>query len=352
MSDFAAEVAVGFLPQTATGTFNTTLAGISTSWTAAQGLLLGDSQQGIKESGLALTLGRGTRDKPFLGSTFTRSLSDFLAAEVATFTFAFPFCGNRATVSGAPADADAQALAGLEAVLQGAGMSGGAWAGASVGYQYVFASGLDPVSALVYVNGNRIQIRDCQCSLSIDLTPGDIPICTATIEGTVDAHAAGDVPATLTYGEQASVSAPVVEGVAHTWDIARGWSEATLSVTPTFEEIPDSNQTPAIRNRATGRETEWTATIFADDAHTEAKIYEYTQLINESQAIMDQISFLIGTVMADTLPAEAVGVIMPYPELVEMTPTVLGDQAAYEITTRARGDSGGSGNDELEFNFQ
>ena len=56
--------------------------------------------------------------------------------------------------------------------------------------------------------------------------------------------------------------------------------------------------------------------------------------------------------MADTFPAEALGVVLPLPELIDSTPAFLGDFAANSITLNARGDSAGGGNDELELNFQ
>src|SRR3990172_6906205 len=97
MPKYAFELAAGFMPQVDEATYNATLEAITTAWAGTAGLLLGDPESGIGESGLSLTIGRSKRDKAFLAGSFTRSLADFLKAEVPSFEFSFPFCGSRAT---------------------------------------------------------------------------------------------------------------------------------------------------------------------------------------------------------------------------------------------------------------
>jgi len=348
MAKFDFEVAVAFATQTAEGTYNATLDAISTSLTYAEGLLLGDPESGVRESGLSLTLGRKKRDKAFVGSSFTRSLSDFLAAEVRTFTFATTFCGNRANASTPAVDADAEPIPGLDALLEGAGLSGGAW-GSGVGWQYAFSS-TNPISALIYYFGNRLELLDCRCALSILFEPQSIPILTATIEvGSVKEHSLPGygVPATLTYGEQQSVSAPVIQAVANTWREARGFSTATLGITPTFTEIPDSNAATGVVKEQEDREVTFEGTLFADDTTDEG--HEYEQLTAEAIATLDPISFLVGDAMTDGNPVKAVGIVINDPEPDEVTIANLGTKAAHDVKLIARS---ATANTELEINFQ
>lgn len=351
MAKFDFGVAVAFATQTAEGTYNATLDGITTSLTAAQGLVLGEASAGVRKSGLSLGFGRKMEDKAFIGTTFTKPISNFLLAEVPTFTFVMPFCGNRVTVAGAPADADAIPITGLDALLEGMGMVGTAW-GSGVGHQYVFASP-EPISALIYYFGNRVELLDCRVAGSILFESASYPKLTATVEvGSVKDHSLPGygVPATLTYGEQASVSAPTIVSAANTWREARGFSTATLNITPSFETIGDCNAATGEVKEMEDRETTFDATIFADDTTDEG--HEYEQLTADAEGTLDQLSFLVGDVMADTEAAKAVGIIMPLPEPSEATIANLGTKAAHDINLTARGAAAGSGNDELEINFQ
>ncbi len=346
MGEYTSEIAVAFAKQTGTGTYNAGLDAITTTLLASDGLLLGDAESGIKGSGLSLTLGRSKRDKAFVAGSFTRSISDFLKAEVRTFTFAVPFCGNRANASGPPVDGDAIPLIGIDALLSGCGLVGTAW-GSGVGHSYVYGSP-DPISALVYYNGNRLELMDCRVANAIALNVGSVAILTGTIEvGSIKDHAAAALPSTLTYGEQQTVSAPVTEGIAHQWQDSRGYLDAVLSLIPEFEVIPDSNLTPPERRRQVGRETSLSGTLFADSAVD--KKYEYDQMIETVQANLDQMSFLIGTVMSGTDPVDAWQMLMPDPELDESGPNSGGDLATNVIKVVARGTAG---DDEIELIFQ
>jgi hypothetical protein len=347
MAVFNAEYLVAFATQTDTDAYDPTLDAIAGTIIASDGLLLGDAESGVKGSGLDLTLGRSFRDKAFVSGTFTRSISDFLKAEVRTFTFALPWVGNRALATATPVDGDAVPLAGMDALLEGAGMVGTAW-GAGVGHSYVFGSP-QPISALVYHSGNRLELMNCRCSLAIDFEVGGIPILTATVEvGSIKDHALANIPGSTTYGPQQTVSAEVVEGISNDWGDTRGFSEATLAITPTFEDIPDSNQTPAVRIRQTDREVQFSGTLYADDTSDDG--YEYSQMIEPTQANLDQLSFQVGASMVDdSTPAKAIQVLMPDPELDEMTPVPLGDLAGNTVTLNARGTAG---DDELEIIFR
>lgn len=344
MAKFSHEVAFGLMPQSAEGTFNATLDAIAGTWSYTQGLLLGDPSAGARESGLSLGLGRGRRDKALIGSSFTRSLSDFLRADVPTLELTVPYCGNRNAASSPPVDADATPIAGLDALLQGAGLVGGAW-GSGVGWRYVFGSTL-PVSCLVYYNGNRLELLDCRVAFSIAFEPASIPILTAQVAvGSIKDHALAALP-TLTYGPQATISAPSIVAVGNGWGDTRGFSELTLEVAQTFEDFPDSNALTGIVKEQSDRETRIAATLFADD--TTDKGYEYAQLVETNQANLDPLSFTVGPAMVATVPATAVRVTVPDPELVAVDLEPLGTKAGYTVELLGRGTVG---NDELELYF-
>ena len=347
MAKFDFEVAVAFAKQVDDTTYNAGLDAITTTLVASDGLVLGDPDSGVRETGLSLTLGRSKKDKAFVGASFTRSLSDFLKAEVRTFSFSTVFCGNRGTASTPPVDADATPIAGIDALLSGCGLVGAA-DGGGVGWLYEFGSP-EPISALIYYFGNRLELLSCRTACSISFTPGSVPILNATVEvGSVKEHSVPGygVPATLTYGDQQSVSAPVIETVAHTWREARGFSEATLNITPTFEEIGDSNATDGIVKEQSNRDVTFEGTIFADDTTDEG--HEYEQLTASDIATLDPLSFTVGDAMTDGSVVKAFKVEIDDPEPDEVTIANLGTKAAHSVNLTARS---ATANKELQLTF-
>jgi hypothetical protein len=361
MAKFDFEVAVAFGTQDAEGSYNDALDAITTSLTANEtpgadsqpaGLILGDPEAGVRETGLSLTLGRSKKDKAFVGSSFTRSLSDFLKAEVRTFTFAFPFCGNRADASGPPIAADATPFPAMDALLEGSGLVG--VTDAQPGWKYTFGSP-NPISALIYYFGNRLELLDCRCALSILFEPGSIPVATATIEvGSIKDHSLPGygVPATLTYDvagvtAQQAVSAPVIQAVANTWREARGFSTAILGITPTFADIPDSNATTGVVKEQENREVTFEGTLFADDTTDEG--HEYEQMTASDIATLDPLSFQVGDDMSGTDAVKAFEITIPDPEPDEVTIANLGTKAAHDVKLIARG---ATANSEFELLFR
>lgn len=357
MAKFNFGVAVAFGAQAAEGSYNDALDAVAATLSFSEtpgadtkkaGLLLGAAGNGVRDSGLALSVGRGSAIKGFLGSTFTRPLSDFLKAEIPTFTFAFPFVGNRADAAATPVDADATPLDGIDALLEGAGLLGAAW-GSGVGWSYKFASPA-PMSALVYYNGNRLELLDCRCVWDIDYPLGTIPIATVAVSvGSIKERTLAALP-TLTFGEQASVTAPKVETVGNQWQDVRGFSEGALAIGPNIEDIGDSNAAGGFVKEQTDREVKFEGTLYGDD--TVDKGYEYSQIIAAAEAALDQLSWQVGANMTGNNPAEAIQVLMPFPELNEKSIEALGTRAGYGVELVARGTAAGGGNDELEIIFR
>lgn len=352
MAKFDFDVAVAFAAQSGE-TYDPTLDAISATLSGDpdgtdDGLLLGDPESGIGESGLSLTYAPDRRDKGVVAGSFTRPLSDWLKLQVPTFSFSFPFCGNRGTTTATPVDADFTPLTGVDAILQGAGMVGTAAAG--TGWIYNFGAA-EKFSSLVYFFGNRLELQSCQCSsLSIEFTPGSIPVATAEIvvgsvkDPTDDSFAAVSLP-TLDYGAQASVSAPVIESVGHSWQNSKGFQSLTLTITPATELVPDSNEPNGETSEQTGRESTIEATLFADDAD---QVHELKQAFATSAGDLDALSFTVGTAASGSDPALAFSVLALQPELVDGTPDKLGSKAGNQVNLILRG---ATANSELSLNF-
>ena len=246
------------------------------------GLVIG-SPVGVRESGLTLTMGRRSADKSIIGSSLTRPLSDLEAAEVRSLTFAFPFCGNRDDVAVTPVDSDFTPLVGVDAILASVGMLGAA-DGGGVGWLYKFTNPLpQPMSVLIYYFGNRLELLSCRTSsLVITCAPGTLPTAVATIEvGSVKDPttlnpAVAALP-TLTAPDQLNVRAPITESVAHTWNVARGYSSNVLTIAQNIVDIPDSNAVGGFVKEVDGRTTSLQSTVFVDDADT-GETFELGQL--------------------------------------------------------------------------
>jgi hypothetical protein len=352
MAKYDFEAAVAFATQTAEGTFDPTLDAITTTLTASDGLILGASGNGVGDTGIDFGLGRSSTDaSPFSGS-FTRAISSFLKAEVPTFTFAFPFVGNRADAATPVVDADCTPMPGFDALLEGVGMVGIASVTTpTVGWSYTFGSPF-PISCLLHISGNRFELLDCRCTLSINFTAGEIPVATATIAvGSIKDHSAAAVPTTLTYDvagvtAQSSVSAPSVVSVAHDWQDTRGFQTLTLDIAPNIEDIPDSNTSTGITKEASDRTTTISGTMFEDD--TADKIMGYTQITAAAVGTLDQLDFTVPPVATDGNPVKAVQIIAPYPEAQTYGYTKLGTKSGGDVSLILRGSAA---NDELEINF-
>jgi hypothetical protein len=370
MAKVAFDIAVGFATQAdevtyadGVGASSADLDGISGTWggdpdTTDEGLLLGDPESGIGESGLSFSVGRRSRDKAVLAGSFTRPISDWLAAEVRTFSFSFPFVGSkRTTTVTTPVDADFPLGVGADAIMEAFGFQGAAW-GAGVGHSYKFdtANAL-PISALIYYYGNRLELLNCRGkTLSIEYTPGGIAVATAEFAvGSIKDPALTDVPLSavalpaLTYGQQADVNTPPVESVAHAWQNTRGFQSLTLTVNNTVDDIPDSNAVDGIVKETSAREVTIEAELFVDGTG-EGEVYELEQAFADAVGDLDALSFTVGTPeTTGLLPAVAHTVSIPTPELDETEPGKFGSKAGNTVSLIARA---ATANDELEIIFK
>lgn len=297
--DFGLAVAVG-VQGSGLGTVNATIKALSGSLALADGLVLGDPSGGAGETGIGLALTREERDAVDVSGSFTRQPGTFLSESgELTIVCALRGAGNNAT--GTPVDGDmslATYYPGLDALLKASGLTGGAW-GSGVGHQYVPASAV-PVTVKVWegASGSSVNnawvLMDCFASVSIDFTPGDVPIATFTLQiGSVESFSAGIALPTFSYGTVASVSSPVVKNVGAAWGPAdaRGFSELTVEVSPELEETPDSNAVNGATVRQTGRSVTISGTFYSEDSDTD---FERAKLIGTT-APTEDLTFTVGS---------------------------------------------------------
>jgi hypothetical protein len=352
------DVAAAFAVQVAEGDYEDNLDTISATLqgdpdNTDDGLVLGDAESGEGGSGLSLTLGRTNRPKAVVGASFTRDISDFLRLDVPTFSFSWPFCGNRAdTHATTVADADFQPSVGVDGILEAAGLAGTTWDG-GIGYTYE-PGGTNLMSALIYYYGNRLELLDCRVSsMSVNYTPGSIAIATAeiavgSVKDPADNTATTQALPDLTYGPQSSVSAPVIESINNVWSQDRGFSSLTLTVNNTIEEIPDSNAVAGRVFEISAQEFLIDATLFVDDDGDD-EVFALNQALATANGDLSEFSFTVGTAQTSTSsPATAHKISLLDPELITTGPTKLGTKAGNVISLVGRS---ATANSEFDLTF-
>lgn len=344
MAKFIREFAIAFAPQVADGTFNATLDAITTTLTVTDGLLLGASGEGEADSGIDFEIEREEEPRSTLPGAFTRPIGLFVR-RAASISFSVPFCGNRATLSGAPADGEFIPITGVNALLQASGLVGTAW-GAGVGHRYIFGA-LVKASCLLFANGVRYELLDCVVdTLEIELPPNGFAVATFEISvGSIKEAVEGAIPTTLTFGAQATVRQPIVELAGNTWGQVRGWTELTFSVENEVEDTPDSNAPTGLIPERSDRTTSIEAILYADTADED---FEYVQLGADASGALSQITFTIGTPGIAAGLALAFRLIAAQPVATALKPVAINDKAGAEVTLELHHDTA---NSELELIF-
>lgn len=271
----------------------------------SDGLVLGDTDSGVGESGISLTLGRNFDEKGDVAGSFTRLFDDFLNGASETFSFAFPIAGNRSTPGPAAVDADFQVAIGIRAIYSCCGLVGQAWGG-GLGQEYVPAN-TSFTSALVFDSGTVYAIIDMAGNLDFDLTAGEKGVQTGTFTAKLDVDSSGGAFAfpTLNFGAQQTESPPSVKEVANVFGgQSRGFGSLSVAINNEIEEVADSNAVDGLRIEQAGREISFSTVMDVDDADI---TFDFDNLV-AAAAQTDIITFQLGDVNADdgTDPAEAV----------------------------------------------
>ena len=338
-----------FLNQTTLGTFNTSVPDIGAGSDSnsidntTDGAVIGLDGVGIGDSGISLSLGKELIEKAVVAGSYTRGFADYISRTVESFSIEIPLKGNGKTTTATPVAADFTPDLGIAALFRAAGLDGN-----EVGATWAYTPlGAEIISGAVYLgnqagNGIKIEGRDIIAkSLELKFTPGEIGSALFNLGGIVnDINESGSWPATpFNYGNQASLSAPIIQGVGFTWGPdtpaarALGFSDLTISVSLKTEEIKAANLTPGTLTRQTGRTITVSGTF---DAESSEALYETDQLAADAIANAEQLTFLVGTAATGSDTANAYQIDIDDPEVVSLEPGKTSNSADWTFSAIAR----------------
>lgn len=341
--DFALGVAIGV--QSAYGTINTTIRDLTGALATANGIVLGDADAGVGQSGITFDQERIEKALAPVTASFTKQAPSFIRIDP-VLEIAVPFGGARNAASNPVVDADmdlATHWPGMFGLLRGSWGAGAAWGG-GVGHQWLPAS-LVPFTAKIWVGGTSgdafctsYVLQDCFADLDIDFTPGGIAVATFKIGGTRALRTGAVTIPTFNYGTQASVSAPTVDSAAFTWGPSRGFIDLKLSVVNQIQEFADSNVVGGISKRQASREISIAGTIYSDSADQD---YEDTRL-EATTAPTDDATFTIGDAATATNPVNAYFLSLNNLNVTKNSPEKVGPLLARKIEASCTGPTANS----------
>ena len=281
------------------GIINDTIRDLGTTLGVADGIILGDKGSGVGESGITFpNLSTIVREVAQVTSSFTQSADAYLREAAEGLAITFPLQGNGA--SSTPATDEAQPDAGIEAILGAAGLAG-ASGDVTPDYKFTPSASIEYATVKVWVGDLSFVFQDCLVdTLAIAFTPGAAALITANIKvGSIPAVPADGIGAlTLTYGTQASLASPVVEGMAFAaFGETRGFEDLTVTITNGIEEFGDSNvATTGIRQSQKDRIITVDGRIYSE---TDDSLAEHDQLVDTS-APTDGLTMQLGTARTTT----------------------------------------------------
>jgi len=337
MADLPFDLAIAVGVQSGIGVVNATIAGLSGALNSAtHGIVSGDPEVGIGAKGIDVKWAREFKETANLGN-FTTQPSSFLREAVETLSVGWLLKGNGNVLSGAPADAEFVLDPGIDALHQALGLAGAAW-GAGVGRIYVPAPAVYSTVKLwvgLKTSGTPNTLawvfKDCVGTGKLTWTPAGLGQGLAELSvGSVHAFAEETMP-TFDYQEQTSVSAPVVQGVAHAWGATRGFQKFELEIANEIDELDDSNQATGVRQRFVDRSIKATAELYADDADLD---FERAELVRTT-APTNLMSFTVGTPGVPAGRATAYRVRLTTPELRALAPIQIGDLLGWSVELAA-----------------
>ena len=359
MADVSWAIHMAVLPQTGIGVVNATLDATTTSATTSDGLVLGDADSGDAGSGITIpNFERITKAVADIG--LTKQFDTFLRTAVSNLAITIPLKGNG--VVSTPSAGQALPLAGVDALLQAAGFVSANGSSPTVNYTPRI-SATSPSTRYVTVkiwigsggDGMSWELLDCICeSAAFELTPGGLCLATFSVAvGSVDEFNTGLTLGTFDYGTQATLSAPVVQGVAAAWAPAgtlsvspdHGFSTLTITSNQSIEDIPDANQAAGVRKIQTERSFDVAGTMFGfsgdEDAH-------YQNLIQTTAPTGDLV-FQVGTIAGAAQTINAYRFDVRNIQLSSVKPNKAGSVLTVEIEGHCTGLTEGS-EFELRFN--
>lgn len=262
-------IAFAILPQTAQGTINSTINGLTASVNTAQGLVLGVGTTGDGDSGIDLP--SHTREGLALARIGKGRQADTFIREAASgLKIAFPLGGARNTASNPTVDADfdlsqSGVFPGFDAILKAVGLTGAAW-GSGVGWEFKASGAVTYASIAVWAGGFMLKYLDVLVSkLTFKTPPGEIATCEAEFVTPSVYGFGAQTLSTITQGNQAT-ACPVVQGVGFAYGGTRPFESLEIELSPTTEESPDSNASNGKRSRQTAFDVNAKGIIYAATA--------------------------------------------------------------------------------------
>lgn len=285
MADQPWAIALSIGVQAAFGTINSTIRDLAGVKNSTDGFVLGDKNSGDAESGITIpNFERIVREVAKVEASFTERADSFLRTAVNGLAISLPTQGNGAD-AGAP-DQDAASLStllpGRDAIYQCAGLNESTGA-ADPDVDY------DPRATAVYATiklwlgsgatGMSYVFQDCISeSLAWAFTPGGNVIETSNFKvGSLALAAVGVTFPTVDYTSQASLAAPVVQGVTFSaFGQARGFENLVVTCQNEITEHQDSSVAiTGLRQAQTRRQFLVDGTLYVALADVDAAYIEH-----------------------------------------------------------------------------
>lgn len=343
---------VAFGVQSDFGSVNTTIRDLTGSIGTANGVVLGDGESGIGNTGIDIGFGNEKRANPDVSGSFTKQFHTFLRETIEKFEFTMQLkglgpAGQSGLASATPTDADADISAnfpGLYALLRSCGLSGTNW-GSGAGYILTPASVL-PITAKLWFGTSTttvaVVLRDLVSDVDLVFTPGEVCLATFKLRGNPHSRNKSETFPTISYGLQSSISAPTIESVAHSWGIsaaARGFSEGTIAITNGLDDVPDSNQATGTIPDQTEREITADWSLYLDGGD---ESYDFDR-VSATTATTDDMGFTVGTPMVNaSSEVKAFRIAFSNPDHIAAEPIKIGGRAGAKVSARATGTSANS----------
>lgn len=255
--------ALCILPQSAQGTVNSTITGLTTTVATADGLVIGVGDKG--EGGTGIEMPEHQRVGQELARIGNSAQADqFLREVAANMKLIFPLAGGRNTAGNPTVDADfnlATHFPGLDAILRACGLTGAAW-GSGVGHEYTPSGAATYATVGLFFGGLKVVYLDVLVALDVEMEGGKSAVATASFDvGSIYSWGAQTL-STITQGNQAT-AAPVVQNTAASWGATRPPRTLSLSINPNITDTPDFNAANGRRRAQESIDVTFSAEIYA-----------------------------------------------------------------------------------------
>ena len=329
MADVPFTAGIAIKAQSALGTPETiTSQGILNE---ADGIVLGDRDSGTGETGITLPdFVRVESENSDLG--FTAQASNLERIDPQNLAVAWKLKGNGATAT--PAVGEAQPAAGIDAILQGAGLVG---ANGAAGAEYVYTprTGQSTIYLTIRLWVDRLTwlFQDVLVdTLTLTPTPGGALLAQAAFGvGSLNSFVQAPSAPSFDYGNQASLSAPLVVNAGFDWVVSRGFRSWEVALANSLENFPDSNQPSGQRVVQSQRRVTVTGSVYAETSDRDAAY----SVLSASSAPTADASYRIGTAAGASDEINGVQIATNNLQITQYKPEAAGKTKVSDVEGRA-----------------